>query len=244
MGGNGSGLLEVKELSAGYGAVKVLWDVSVAVAEGEFVALIGANGAGKTTLLRVIAGMLGAQAGRVAFQGRPIANRPAHQIARLGIAHIPEGRRIFGPLSVEENLRAGGYSARGKLSKEGQRKLLGDMFDLFPILAERRAQRAETLSGGEQQMLAIARGLMSAPRLLLIDEPSLGLAPLIVQSLSEVLRGINERQGMSILLVEQNARIALSVAHRVYVLDRGRVVLQGTTGELASDERIKEIYIG
>lgn len=236
-------LLQIKGVSSGYAAIRVLWDISLEISSGEVIAVIGANGSGKTTLLRTISGLLPVWNGSISFQDQQVTNWPAHKIAKLGIAHVPEGRHLFGPLSVYDNLLSGLFATGGKLDKASRERLFNSVFELFPILRERRTQRAETLSGGEQQMLAIARGLMSAPKLLLIDEPSLGLAPLLINSLTQNLKSINER-GISIVLVEQNAHMALTLASRVYVFERGRVAMEGSSQELATDPRVKQIYLG
>lgn len=236
-------LLQVEDVSSGYGQIRVLWDVSIEVERGGIVGIIGANGAGKTTLLRTISGLLPVEKGSITFEDKNITNLPPHTLAALGISLVPEGRRIFGPLSVYENLLFGCYSKRNQLGKKERERLFDFVFELFPILWERRDQKGETLSGGEQQMLAIARGLMSNPKLLLIDEPSLGLAPTIIGTLSKALKSINEQE-VSLLLVEQNSKMALSLAHTIYVLETGRIVIQGTSQELTKDERIKKVYIG
>ena len=228
-------LLEVEGLHAGYGPVNVLDDVSFSVGEGETVALLGANGAGKTTTLRAISGMLKPR-GRVRIGDRDVTGRATEKIVRLGVAHVPEGRGTFAPLTVEENLRLGAYTSGGKPD-------LKRAFTLFPRLEERRHQRAGTLSGGEQQMLAIGRALMASPQTLLLDEPSLGLAPKIVERVAEVIREINGR-GVTVVLVEQNAAMALAVADRAVVLEVGQVALEGTAAELSSSEAVRERYLG
>jgi len=236
-------MLEVCEVSTYYGRVRALDRVSLKVEEGEIVCLIGANGAGKTTLLNTVSGMVPASQGDVIWGGQSIARRPAEQIVRLGISHVPERRQVFGSLTVHENLTLGAYC---RVRRDGWAAIRQDVervFTLFPVLKERSRQPAGTLSGGEQQMLAVGRGLMARPKLMLLDEPSLGLAPLIVQ---EIFRIISElrRNGTTILLVEQNARAALRVADRGYVLETGRVVLQGTPTELAGDEQLRLAYLG
>lgn len=236
-------LLQAKNIFAGYGAARVLQDVSLGVDSGEIVGIIGANGAGKTTLLRTISGLLRVQSGSISFEDQDITGWPAHRIARLGIAHVPEGRRLFGPLSVYDNLRCGLYVRLNEFDRQRKEELFDTVFDLFPILRERRRQQAATLSGGEQQMLALGRALMSAPRLLLVDEPSLGLAPIMVESVGVALRNINQK-GITIGLVEQNSRIALSLASRIYVFEEGRIAVEGSSQELAADPRIKRIYLG
>jgi branched-chain amino acid transport system ATP-binding protein len=233
-------LLELKDLSVSYGAVAALRGISLQVEQGEIVALIGANGAGKSTTLRTISGLLAPKQGAVVFDGQRIHGRPAHQIAASGLVQVPEGRGIFANLTVDENLQLGAYCRRDSaaVGKDRERALA-----LFPRLRERLAQPAGTLSGGEQQMLAIARALLSAPRLLLLDEPSLGLAPQIVRTIFQLIREINSK-GMTILLVEQNARMALEVARRAYVLEVGRIQTQGPAAELAASDSIRKAYLG
>jgi branched-chain amino acid transport system ATP-binding protein len=233
-------LLEVEKLSVYYGPVHALREVSLRVDGGEVVALIGSNGAGKTTTLRTISGLLRARSGSIRFDGRRIDARAPHTISRLGIVQVPEGRGIFDNLTVEENLALGGYSSRdAALVKKSRDQSLA----LFPVLAQRLKQSAGTLSGGEQQMLALARALVARPRLLLLDEPSLGLAPRVVQGIFAVLAEIN-RQGATILLVEQNARLALRLANRAYVLETGVVRMQGPARELAASDAIAKAYLG
>jgi branched-chain amino acid transport system ATP-binding protein len=231
-----SGLLELEGVHAGYGPVQVLQDVSFSVGEGETVALLGANGAGKTTTLRAICGMLHPR-GKVSIAGHDVTHRATEQIVRLGVAHVPEGRGTFAPLTVEENLRLGAYTRRGRAS-------IARAFELFPRLEERRSQRAGTLSGGEQQMLAIARALMLRPKLMLLDEPSLGLAPKLVRELFKVLRGIKEDEGTAMLVVEQNANLVLEFADAAHVLETGRVVLSGSAEEVSKDESMRKAYLG
>ncbi|HDM92887.1 MAG TPA: ABC transporter ATP-binding protein [Candidatus Korarchaeota archaeon] len=231
-------MLSVENLEAGYGDVQVLWGVSLRVEKGEIVALLGSNGAGKTTTLKTISGLLKPKSGKIAFDGVEITGKPPHEVVRLGISLVPEGRRLFPKMTVYENLRMGAYLVSGDVSDR-----LETVYSLFPILKERRNQLAGTLSGGEQQMLAIARGLMSSPRLLMLDEPSLGLAPKIVQ---EVLRAVNQirDEGVTVLLVEQNVQQALSIADRGYVIETGRIVLEGTGRELLENEHVKTAYLG
>ena len=232
-------LLEIAGLHSFYGTVEALKGVDVEIAEGEIVALIGANGAGKSTLLMTICGRPRAADGRIRFAGEEVTHLPTHAIMRRGIAHAPEGRRIFPRMTVLENLQVGATTAgRGDFAAD-----LGRVFALFPVLERRRAQRGGTLSGGEQQMLAIARALMSRPRLLLLDEPSLGLAPLIVKQIFEVIREINERQKVTVLLVEQNAFHALKLAHRGYVMQTGRITLSGSGGELLANPEVRAAYL-
>ena len=234
-------LLEVSGLDVHYGAIHALRGVSLRVDEGEIVTLVGSNGAGKSTTLRAISGLVPPSAGTIRYGGRPIQGKAPHEIVALGVAQAPEGRGIFANLTVEENLKVGAYARR-----ESWRDLEGERaraLAQFPQIGERLAQRAGTLSGGEQQMLAIARALLARPRLLLLDEPSLGLAPQIVQTIFRIIREINAA-GTTILLVEQNAHMALHTAHRGYVLETGRVVLEDTCRRLAEDDRVKKVYLG
>ncbi len=237
--------LKVDKLSVNYGAVCALHDVSLEVREGEIVTLLGANGAGKSSTLRAISGLLTPRAGSISWEGNSIGGRAPHLIVASGIAHSPEGRRIFSTLSVDENLQMGAYIRRNR-SAEDRKEIKKDydfIFTLFPRLKERLAQAGGTLSGGEQQMLAIARALMQRPKLLMLDEPSLGIAPVLVQSIFKALVEIN-KNGMTILLVEQNAAAALSIAHRAYVIETGRTTLEGPARELAKDPKIKAAYLG
>lgn len=233
-------LLEVRNLHAGYGPIEVLKGVSLEVGPGEIVAIIGANGAGKTTLLMSISGCLPARAGEIRFADRSINALPAHNVVQLGICHSPEGRKIFPRLSVIENLEMGAFTRRDKqaIAQDIQR-----VFELFPILKDRRNQAGGTLSGGEQQMLAVARALMGRPRLLLLDEPSLGLAPMVVLKIFEVIRELNA-QGMAILLVEQAARLALKLAHRGYVLETGTITMSDRAEALLNNPRVQDAYLG
>ena len=231
-------LLSVRDVRAGYGPLEVLHGISLEVEPGEIVVILGANGAGKTTTMRAVSGMIGRQ-GSILLEGSDITSLSAEKIVRLGVAQVPQGRGTFTELTVEENLRTGAYVRHDDVTSDIQR-----WFEVFPRLAERRTQRAGSLSGGEQQMLAIARALMSRPKLLLCDEPSLGLAPLITQELFEVLKRLNAEEGLSVLLVEQNANLALKVAHRVYLLETGNVVASGTAAEIASDDSIRKAYLG
>jgi len=233
-------LLEVRDLDVYYGAVHALKGVSVTAAPGEIVTLIGANGAGKTTLLRTISGLVSARAGRVSFEGRDITKLPPHEIVALGVSQSPEGRMVFANLTVEDNLELGAYRRR---DRAGIVKDRDEVFRLFPRLLERRRQLAGTLSGGEQQMLAIGRALMSRPRLLLLDEPSLGLAPLLVREIFRTVIEIN-RLGVTVLLVEQNAHMALTIAGRGYVLETGRVRLEDRAANLLANEDVKRAYLG
>jgi branched-chain amino acid transport system ATP-binding protein len=237
-------LLDVRDLSVRYGAVEALRGVSLEVRAGEIVSLIGANGAGKSTLLRSVAGLLPPARGRVHFGERDLTGRPSEEILRAGIALVPERRRVFTALSVLDNLRLGGWGlTRGRDFSQVLEAGIEEAYDLFPVLRQRRQQLAGTLSGGEQQMLAIGRALMSRPRLLLCDEPSLGLAPLVVREIMRLLQALRAR-GMTILLVEQNARMALRAADRAYVLEAGRVALSGAGPSLLEDERLKAAYLG
>ncbi len=234
-------LLEIENLHTYYGYVHTLKGINLTVEEGEIVCLIGANGAGKTTTLRTISGLIRPREGRILFDGKEIQGMPAHKIVQMGVCHVPEGRQIFSTLTVMENLNMGAYTLGG--DKEAIEENRRRVFDLFPRLEERKNQLGGTLSGGEQQMLTIGRALMSRPRLLMLDEPSLGLAPLLVKTIFEVIQEINQR-GVTILLVEQNARAALKIAHRGYVLETGRVVLSGRAQELLQDERVRKAYLG
>jgi branched-chain amino acid transport system ATP-binding protein len=234
-------ILEVKRLCAGYGEIQVLWGVDLTVRRGEITALIGSNGAGKTTLMRAISGLIAAQAGNCFSEGRDITGDSASEILAHGIVHVPEGRRLFGAMSVEDNLLMGAYSR--KVSRRELSRDLDRVYMTFPKLRERRNQAAATLSGGEQQMCAIGRGLMSAPRLLMIDELSLGLSPLLVEQLVLALRALNA-EGMSILLVEQDVITALDLCHSAYVMDMGRIVRSGRGPELLADPAIREAYLG
>jgi branched-chain amino acid transport system ATP-binding protein len=233
-------LLRVDRLRAGYGPIDALHDLSVEVNEGEIVALIGANGAGKTTTLMTVSGVVKPRAGNIDFDGRDITRLPPHQIVKLGLAQSPEGRKIFPRLTVLENLRMGAFT---RADPAGVAEDTEKAFNLFPILRERKGQAGGLLSGGEQQMLAIARALMARPKLLLLDEPSLGLAPQVVVQIFDVIRDLN-RGGVSVLLVEQNARMALKVAHRGYVLETGRVTFADRADVLLTDRRIRAAYLG
>ena len=234
-------MLRVEDVVVAYGAVEALHGVTLEVAEGEIVTLIGANGAGKTTTLRTISGLLTPRSGRVTLSGAAISGVPAHRVVRLGVSHVPEGRRIFTALTVRENLEMGAYAVKGR-ALVAQR--LERVLALFPRLHERIAQPGGTLSGGEQQMLAIGRALMAGPRVLLLDEPSLGLAPLLVQEIFREIVRINREDGTTILLVEQNAHLALSVARRGYVLETGRIVLEDDAQRLLEDPKVRAAYLG
>jgi branched-chain amino acid transport system ATP-binding protein len=234
-------LLEVENLNTYYGHVHALKGISLTVDEGEIATLIGANGAGKSTTLRTISGLLRPQEGRVVFQGQELNDVPAYEIVYRGISQAPEGRAVFATLTTNENLSMGAYSLGG--DKEAIEENRRRVFNLFPRLEERKNQIAGTLSGGEQQMLAIGRALMARPKLLMLDEPSLGLAPMLVKAIFQTIREINE-QGVTILLVEQNARAALRLADKGYVLETGNIVLEGTAQELMRDERVRKAYLG
>jgi branched-chain amino acid transport system ATP-binding protein len=233
-------LLELRDVTARYGPIRALHGVSLTVDEGEVVALLGANGAGKTTTLRAISGAV-RTGGQIVLDGRPLARRRPDSVARRGVAHVPEGRGLFSELTVWENLRMGAYVTgdRKTLEEESER-----VFDYFPWMAERRSQPAATLSGGEQQMLALSRALVSRPRLLMVDEPSLGLAPTVVAELFRIIRHLNEERGMTVLVVEQNANVALETASRAYVLEVGKVALHGASDELQRHEGIRKSYLG
>lgn len=233
-------MLKIDNINVYYGAIHALKGISVEVNEGEIVTLIGANGAGKSTTLRTVSGLLRAKTGSISFEGRNITGTAAQDIVKSGISQVPEGRRIFANMSVYENLELGAYIRN---DKSGINEDIQKVFARFPRLEERRAQLAGTLSGGEQQMLAIGRGLMSRPRLLLLDEPSMGLAPLLVKEIFSIIKEINA-SGTTILLVEQNAHMALSIAHKAYVLETGRITLSGTAKELAESEDVKKAYLG
>ena len=234
-------LLTVEPLRAGYGPSEVLKDISLEVNEGEIVTMIGANGAGKTTTLMTISGAVRARAGRIVFQGAEIQNRPPHEIVRLGLCQSPEGRKNFPRLTVLENLELGAYTRN---DTAGIKKDIDHAYELFPILRERKDQFGGTLSGGEQQMLAVARALLGRPKLLLLDEPSLGLAPLIVLKIFDVIRKLNAEEGMSVLIVEQNARLALKLAHRGYVMETGVITMSDKASSLLNDQRVKDAYLG
>jgi len=233
-------MLELEDLRAGYGNIEALHGISLSVAEGEIVTLIGANGAGKTTTLMTISGCVRARAGAIRFRGRDISGLPPHEIVALGLVHSPEGRKIFPRLTVAENLEMGAFTRR---DPDGIAADQNRVLEMFPILAERRRQPGGTLSGGEQQMLAIARALMARPRLLLLDEPSLGLAPLVVSRIFDVIRELN-RDGTTILLVEQNAQMALKAAHRGYVLETGTIAMADAADQLLADPRVRNAYLG
>jgi branched-chain amino acid transport system ATP-binding protein len=233
-------LLQLRAITAGYGHFTALWDVALEVSRGETVAVVGPNGAGKTTLLRVISGLIAPRAGDLVFESHPLAGRRAHEIVAHGIAHVPEGRRIFPALTVADNLKMGAFlpSARAVYAESLER-----VYALFPVLAERRTQRAGSLSGGEQQMLAIGRALMSRPKLILLDEPSMGLAPVMVLRVFDLIRRVRQ-EGYTILVVEQNVRQVLKLADRAYLLEVGRIVVEGRADELAEQDFIRKAYVG
>ena len=232
-------MLEVKDLNVYYGLIHALHDVSFSVEEGEVVALIGANGAGKSTTLQTVSGLLHSRTGSIEFLGENLMGVPAHKVVAKGLAQVPEGRRVFLQMTVEENLEMGAYTRSGGDIDADLEKV----YAYFPRLMERRRQIAGTLSGGEQQMLAVGRALMSRPKLMMLDEPSLGLAPLVVQDIFSIIREIN-RQGVTVLLIEQNANMALKIADLAYVLETGNITMSGTGAELLANEKIKEAYLG
>ena len=232
-------MLSVEKLASAYGRIKALHDVSLDVQGGEIVVLIGANGAGKTTLLRAISGVQTVSAGSIRVDNKPIENLSSHARVALGVIQVPEGRQLFAPLCVEDNLKLGAWSRRAT----DMRPDIGRIYAMFPMLSALRKVAAGALSGGQQQMLAIGRALMANPRLLLLDEPSMGLAPILVDQILDIIRGL-KRNGLTILLVEQNARAALAVADRAYVLETGRVILSGTAADIRVDQRVREAYLG
>ena len=233
-------MLEVKDLHVYYGMIHAIKGVSFEVDEGEIIALIGANGAGKTTILHTISGLLSPKSGSIQFEGQELTKIPAHKIVSLGMAQVPEGRRVFAQMSVLQNLKMGAFTRADKTEVEASLQMV---FERFPRLAERKAQPAGTLSGGEQQMLAMGRALMSHPKLILMDEPSMGLSPILVNEIFDIIRSVNE-SGTTVLLVEQNARKALNIANRAYVLETGRVVGGGDAKELMNDDSIRKAYLG
>ncbi len=231
-------MLEIQDLEVAYGSIAAIKGISLEVRKGEIVTILGANGAGKTTTMRTVSQLLKAQSGSIRFKGQELTRLPAHKVVQLGMSHSPEGRRVFGILTVEENLTLGAFT-RKKLDRE----VLEWVYQLFPRLQERRQQLAGTLSGGEQQMLAIGRSLMSRPEMLLLDEPSLGIAPILVKAIFEQIKAIAQ-EGVTVLLVEQNAKAALKLADRGYVLDVGKIALSGTSAELLASEKVQEAYLG
>ena len=232
-------MLKVENINVYYGAIHAIKDVSFEVNDGEIVTLIGANGAGKSTTLQTVSGLLHSHTGSIEFMGKSLAGIPPHKVVSLGLAHVPEGRRVFLQMSVEENLEMGAYTRPASEIADG----IADIYQRFPRLKERRKQVAGTLSGGEQQMLAMGRAMMSKPRLLMLDEPSMGLAPILVEQIFDIIQELN-RAGTTILLVEQNAQMALSIAHRGYVLETGKIVATGTGAQLLEDEAVKKAYLG
>ena len=233
-------MLKIHNLDVSYGPIRALKGISFEVKEGEIVTLIGANGAGKSTTLRTISNLIKPQSGSITFLNKNLLTVPAYDLVKLGIAHVPEGRIIFGPLTVQENLELAAWGRRDKIAI---REDLNKVYDLFPLLKERKFQLGETLSGGEQQMLALGRGLMARAKLMLLDEPSMGLAPLLVQDIFRVIRQVNA-EGTTILLVEQNAHMALEVAHRAYVLETGNIILEGPAKEVAKNPKVIKAYLG
>lgn len=233
-------MLEVKDLEVYYGVIQAIKGISFHVDKGEVIALIGANGAGKTTTLHTVTGLLSPKKGHVMFEGKDITKVPAHKIVSMGMAHVPEGRRVFAELSVYENLKMGAYTRKDKAEIE---ESLNNVYKRFPRLEERKNQMAGTLSGGEQQMLAMGRALMSKPKIILMDEPSMGLSPIMVNEIFDIIRSVSE-SGTTVLLVEQNAKKALSIADRAYVLETGNIVLEGNAKDLLEDDSIKKAYLG
>jgi branched-chain amino acid transport system ATP-binding protein len=233
-------LLNLNKINGFYGDIQVLYDVSIKVEEGEIVTIVGANGAGKTTLLKIISGLFQPKSGTITFINQRIDNLPSHEIVRKGIVQVPEGRKLFPFLTVLENLEVGAYVPHASKHLKESLKMI---FELFPILSERKKQLARTLSGGEQQMLAIARGLMTKPKLLMLDEPSLGLAPILVKEVFEIVKTV-KKQNIPILLVEQNVKHSLEVSNRAYVLENGKIVLEGKGKELLGNEKVKKAYLG
>lgn len=233
-------VLQVRNIETFYGAIMALRGVTLDVANGEIVTILGANGAGKTTLMKTVSGLMDPEKGQIEFDGTRIEGLEPDKIVKMGLAHVPEGREVFPYLTVEENLRMGAYSRRGA----GVAEDIEIVYSYFPVLKERRAQAAGLLSGGQQQMLAIGRGLMARPRLMLLDEPSLGLSPLLTQEIFEIIKRLNAERGVTMLLVEQNANVALQAAHKGYVLEMGRIVMAGSSEELRNSEDIQEFYLG
>ncbi|MBQ9870104.1 MAG: ABC transporter ATP-binding protein [Ruminococcus sp.] len=233
-------MLEIKDLCVNYGVIKALKGISFEVNEGEVIALIGANGAGKTTTLHTITGLLSAKSGSIVLDGKDITRTPAHKIVKMGIAHVPEGRRIFQNLTVLDNIRLGAFTRK---DKDAIAEDVEKVYKLFPRLEERKTQIAGTLSGGEQQMLAMGRALMSKPRIVVMDEPSMGLSPILVSEIFDIIESIR-KQGTTVLLVEQNAKKALAISDRAYVLETGKIVLSGKASDLINDESVKKAYLG
>ena len=233
-------MLEVKDLQVYYGVIQALKGISFHVNQGEVIALIGANGAGKTTTLQTLTGILSPKSGSIVFEGKDLTRTPAHKIVEMGMAHVPEGRRVFADMSVYENLLLGAYTRKDKAEIAGS---LASVYKRFPRLEERKGQRAGTLSGGEQQMLAMGRALMSRPRIILMDEPSMGLSPIFVNEIFDIIREVSE-SGTTVLLVEQNAKKALSIADRAYVLETGSITMDGKAEDLLNDEAVQKAYLG
>ncbi len=233
-------MLKVEHIDVFYGDLQVLWDVSFEVNKGEIVVLLGANGAGKSTTLKTISSLLTPEKGAISFEGTRLDEVPAHQIIEFGVAHVPEGRRLFPEMTVEENLITGSLKSEAKIKRNDTIK---SVYDLFPRLHERRKQNAGTLSGGEQQMLAVGRGLMSLPKLLMFDEPSLGLAPILVSEIFQMVKNVR-KQGVTVLLVEQNVKHTLTMCDRAYILENGRITMTGTSNELLNNDHIKQAYLG
>lgn len=237
-------MLKIRNLDIFYGKIQVVKRVSLSVRPGEIVALIGANGAGKTTLLCTISGLLRSASGSIEYAGKDITRLAPERIVRAGLSHVPEGRQVFKPMSVEDNLLLGAYTRFGKAGSAAVRREIEDIFTMFPVLGQRRAQAAGTLSGGEQQMLAIGRALLADPKLLLLDEPGMGLAPTVTRDIFRHIAKLRESRGLTVLLVEQNAKSALGVADRGYVLETGRVILQGSSEELLANRDVQRAYLG
>ncbi|MCM0756604.1 ABC transporter ATP-binding protein [Desulfovibrio aminophilus] len=237
-------MLALKNVDVFYGRIHAARRVSLHVKAGEIVALIGGNGAGKTTLLTAVSGLLRPAGGEIALAGESLLGLAPERVVRLGLSHVPEGRLVFSPLSVEDNLRLGAYTRRDREGREAAARTLARIYEMFPVLAERRAQAAGTLSGGEQQMLALGRALMAGPRLLLLDEPGMGLAPLVVRDIFRLIVRLRDELGLTVLLVEQNARSALRIADRGYVLETGRIILQGPADELLANKDVQRAYLG
>ncbi len=238
-------MLRIKNINTYYGQVHALKNVSLHLQEGEIVTPIGANGAGKTTLLNSLSGIVPAKSGQILFSGEPVHALPAHRIVEAGISQVPEGRQVFKPLDVADNLELGAYVRHGRRdSRKEVKSALALVYDLFPVLSERKKQLAGTLSGGEQQMLAIGRALMAQPKLLLLDEPSMGLAPLVVQEIFRVIENLSRERRTTILLVEQNARAALKIANRGYVIETGKIILEGDAAELLENKEVQRAYLG
>jgi branched-chain amino acid transport system ATP-binding protein len=233
-------VLKLEHIDVFYGDLQVLWDVSFEVNKGEIVVLLGANGAGKSTTLKTISSLLSPERGTISFEGSRLDKVPAHQVIEFGVAHVPEGRRLFPEMTVEENLITGALKSEAKIKRNDTMKWV---YDLFPRLRERRKQNAGTLSGGEQQMLAVGRGLMSLPKLLMFDEPSLGLAPILVSEIFNIVKNIHE-EGVTVLLVEQNVKHTLTMCDRAYILENGRITMTGTSKELLNNDHIKQAYLG